>query len=55
MLSPVIKSIVGDNEPPAVHLRGRTSLMLRIESRFRFLAVSLSNTLSQLSVGKNSS
>ena len=34
-----MKSIVADNEPPAIHLRGRTSIMHRIESRFRFLAV----------------
>ena len=39
-LSPVIKSIVVENEPAAAHLRGRVGLMHRIESRFRFLAVS---------------
>lgn len=38
-LSPVIKSLVAVNEPPAVLHRGRTPLMRRIESRFRFLAV----------------
>ena len=40
-MSPFIKSIVGDNEPAAIHLRGRTTIMHRIESRFRFLAVGL--------------
>ena len=40
LLSPLVKSLVADNEPPAVGLRGRTTLMHRIENRFRFLAVS---------------
>jgi hypothetical protein len=38
-LSPVLKSLLADNEPAAVLHRGRESLMRRIESRFRFLAV----------------
>ena len=38
-LSPLIKSLVADAEPAAIGLRGRASLMHRIESRFRFLAV----------------
>ena len=38
-LSPLIKSIVGESDPPAINLRGRQSVMQRIESRFRFLAV----------------
>lgn len=38
-MSPLVKSLVADNEPPAVQYRGRTTLMHRIESRFRFLAV----------------
>ena len=41
-MSPLVKSLVADNEPPAIHLRGRVSIMHRIESRFRFLAVSTS-------------
>ena len=40
-LSPVLKSLLADNEPAAVLHRGRESLMRRIESRFRFLAVRL--------------
>ena len=40
-LSPVLKSLMADNEPAAVLHRGRESLMRRIESRFRFLAVRL--------------
>lgn len=39
LLSPFVKSLVADNEPAAIHLRGRTATMHRIESRFRFLAV----------------
>ena len=39
-LSPVVKSLVADNEPAAVGLRGRVALMHRLEARFRFLAVS---------------
>ena len=35
-----MKSLVADNEPPAVGLRGRAALMHRLEARFRFLAVS---------------
>lgn len=37
-LSPVVKSIVTENEPAAGHLRGRSSLMRVIDQRFRFLA-----------------
>lgn len=40
-LSPVIKSLITENEPAAGHLRGRNSLMRAIDQRFRFLAVSL--------------
>lgn len=36
-LSPILKSLMADNEP-AVPLRGRAALMHRIEARFRFLA-----------------
>jgi len=39
-LSPFVKSLVADNEPAAVSLRGRGALMHRLEARFRFLAVS---------------
>jgi hypothetical protein len=39
-LSPFVKSLVADNEPAAVSLRGRGALMHRLETRFRFLAVS---------------
>ena len=39
-LSPLVKSLVADAEPAAIALRGRASIMHRIESRFRFLAVS---------------
>ncbi len=35
----MLKSLLADNEPAAVLHRGRESLMRRIESRFRFLAV----------------
>ena len=38
-LSPIVKSLVVDSEPPAIGVRGRLSIMHRIESRFRFLAV----------------
>lgn len=43
--SPVVKSIVGDNEPPAVSRRGRAGVMRRIESRFRFLGADAVSTL----------
>ncbi len=38
-LSPLLKSILKENEPAAISHRGRASIMHRIESRFRFLAV----------------
>ncbi|CAL8466741.1 g6277 [Coccomyxa elongata] len=44
-LSPLIKSLVADNEPAAIASRGRASIMHRIESRFRFLAASSSAVL----------
>ena len=37
--SPVLKSLLADDEPAAAALRGRRALMHRVESRFRFLAV----------------
>lgn len=37
--SPVLKTLLADNEPAAAALRGRPALMHRVESRFRFLAV----------------
>ncbi|CAL5227452.1 g10419 [Coccomyxa viridis] len=37
-LSPLLKSILKENEPAAIARRGRASIMHRIESRFRFLA-----------------
>lgn len=37
-LSPIVKSIVTENEPAAGRLRGRSSLMRVIDQRFRFLA-----------------
>lgn len=40
MMSPVVKSLVGDNEPSAIEYRGRSAIMQRIDTRFRFLAVS---------------
>ena len=43
-LSPIMKSLVVDSEPPAIGLRGRLSIMHRIESRFRFLAVRIAST-----------
>ena len=39
MMSPLIKSLVADNEPPAIGWRGRSAIMQRIDARFRFLAV----------------
>jgi len=36
--SPVVKSIVTEKEPALVELRGRVSVMHKVESRFRFLA-----------------
>lgn len=36
--SPVVKSLVTENEPAMVELRGRVSVMHKVESRFRFLA-----------------
>ncbi|KAK9810268.1 hypothetical protein WJX72_007661 [[Myrmecia] bisecta] len=44
-LSPVIKSLVVDNEPPAVAVRGREATMRRIDARFRFLAADSAATL----------
>jgi hypothetical protein len=44
-LSPLVKSLVTDNEPAMICLRGRVSIMHRIESRFRFLAVHLLHML----------
>ncbi|KAK9822234.1 hypothetical protein WJX81_003153 [Elliptochloris bilobata] len=44
-LSPVVKSLVADNEPAAVALRGRAALMHRLEARFRFLAADSSAVL----------
>ena len=38
-LSPLLKTVLRDNEPAAMTYRGRASLMHRIEQRFRFLAV----------------
>ena len=42
-LSPLLKSILQDNEPAAMAHRGRASIMHRIESRFRFLAVCMAD------------
>ena len=39
--SPVLKSLLADDEPAAAALRGRRALMHRVETRFRFLAVSV--------------
>lgn len=39
LLSPLVKSVVASQEPASVTICGRTALMLRIEQRFRFLAV----------------
>ncbi len=39
LLSPAVKNVVANTEPASVAICGRTALMLRIEQRFRFLAV----------------
>lgn len=39
LLSPLVKSVVASQEPASVAICGRAALMLRIEQRFRFLAV----------------
>lgn len=39
LLSPAVKNVVANKEPASVAICGRTALMLRIEQRFRFLAV----------------
>eukprot|EP00798_Chlamydomonas_sp_ICE-L_P005100 gene5100-34900_t len=36
--SPVVKSLVAEKEPPLLELRGRLSVMHKVETRFRFLA-----------------
>lgn len=43
--SPVVKSMVKEDEPPLLQLRGRTSIMHKIESRFRFLAADSTATM----------
>ncbi|KAL6750299.1 hypothetical protein V8C86DRAFT_2817219 [Haematococcus lacustris] len=44
LLSPVVKSLMTENEPPLLEQRGRPSVMHKIEARFRFLAAD-SNSL----------
>ncbi|KAF8063867.1 hypothetical protein HT031_003724 [Scenedesmus sp. PABB004] len=43
--SPVVKSIVTEDEPALLQLRGRTSIMHKVEARFRFLAADSSATM----------
>eukprot|EP00879_Flechtneria_rotunda_P018162 GHRR01019049.1.p1 GENE.GHRR01019049.1~~GHRR01019049.1.p1 ORF type:complete len:253 (+),score=57.54 GHRR01019049.1:100-858(+) len=43
--SPIVKSIVKEDEPPLLQLRGRSSIMHKVESRFRFLAADSTATL----------
>ena len=43
--SPMVKSLAGDSEPAALERRGRSSVMHRIEARFRFLAADSATTL----------
>ena len=38
LFSPVVKSLVTEREPALLELRGRVSVMHKLESRFRFLA-----------------
>jgi hypothetical protein len=47
LFSPLLKSLMSDNQPAAILRRGRSSVMHRIEERFRFLAVSADVHLSQ--------
>lgn len=43
--SPVIKSLAAEDEPALIQLRGRSSIMHKVESRFRFLAANSSQFL----------
>ena len=45
LFSPFVKSLVVEKEPAAVEYRGRTAVMHKIQSRFRFLAASSMQTL----------
>ena len=45
LFSPFVKSLVVEKEPAAVEYRGRTTVMRKIQSRFRFLAASSMQTL----------
>ncbi|KIY99117.1 hypothetical protein MNEG_8844 [Monoraphidium neglectum] len=43
--SPVVKTLVAQDEPAALQQRGRASVMHKIESRFRFLSANSASTL----------
>ncbi|KAI8464180.1 MAG: hypothetical protein J3K34DRAFT_474538 [Monoraphidium minutum] len=43
--SPVVKTLVAQDEPAALQARGRASVMHKIESRFRFLSANSTSTL----------
>lgn len=45
LLSPLVKTVVGELEPPAVEWRGREALIISIERRFRFLAAPAESVL----------
>jgi len=45
LFSPFVKSLVTEKEPASIEYRGRTSVMHKIQSRFRFLAASSMETL----------